>query len=218
MPSTKSFTFHTELRLVALTGVKALSVSDLRAALQKLPGSSVFYHTHQEYLAHNFEKPIYYNDFARWVHTALREEALAEKLTSLDLLAFTSIRELRSALVSTIDDYLPNMRRPGLECHPDDAFHFCKSKSFILPTGVVATNIPDFFRKLPSVSTASLYFHFFEARLRLHRRTNDFSRWIKDRGRPDLAEAIDGLDPYIRTLDELRNAIVALGRDLRVPA
>ena len=82
MPSTKSFTFHTELRLVALTGVKALSVSDLRAALQKLPGSSVFYHTHQEYLAHNFEKPIYYNDFARWVHTALREEALAEKLTA----------------------------------------------------------------------------------------------------------------------------------------
>ena len=217
MPGSKSFAFHTELHLVALTGVRALGVSGLRAALQTLPGSSIFYHTHQQYLTHNFEQPIYYNEFALWAHETLREEALAEKLAAIDLLAFTSIRELRAALIATIDDHIPNIWRPGFECRPDDAFHFCKSKSFILPTGIMARDLPDFFATLPQVSNASLYFHFFEARLRLRRRTNAFSRWIKDCGRPDLAEAVEKLDPYIRTLDELREAIIAVGDEMRKP-
>ena len=218
MASDKSFAFHTELRLVALTGVKATTLHELRTELQKTPGSSIFYHTHQQYLAHNFQKPTYYNDFAVWAHDAIREEALAEKLASIDILAFTSIRELRDALVTTVDGYIPEMKRPQFTCRPEEAFHFCRSKSFIVPTGLVAQDIPDFFEKLPHVTTASLYFHFFEARLRLRRRTNDFSRWLKDRGRPDLAVAIDRLDPYVRTLDELRLDILTLGMTEREPA
>lgn len=218
MASDKSFAFHTELRLVALTGVRAINLQELRTSLRRLPGSSIFYHTHQRYLTHNFQKPIYYNDFALWAHEVLREQALAEKLAAIDLLAFTSIHELRDALIATIDGYLPELKRPEFECVPEDAFHFCKSKSFILPTGIVAVDIPDFFEKLPQVTTASLYFHFFEARLRLRRRTNDFSRWLKDRGQPGLADAIDKLDPYVRTLDELRSDIIALGGEVRTPA
>ena len=83
----------------------------------------------------------------------------------------------------------------------------------MFPTGIVADDVDDFFQKVASISHASLYFHFFEARLRLGRRTSDFSRWLKDRGRDDLASAIDGLNPYIRTLDELKQDIVALGQD-----
>ena len=66
-------------------------------------------------------------------------------------------------------------------------------------------------RKMKKLSSASLYFHFFEARLRLGRRTSDFSRWLTDRGRADLASAIDALNPYVRSLDELRRDIVQLG-------
>ena len=71
--------------------------------------------------------------------------------------------------------------------------------------------MPEFFAKVASISNASLYFHFFEARLRLGRRTSDFSRWLSDRGRDDLAGAIDKLNPYTRSLDELRVDIVAVG-------
>ena len=71
---------------------------------------------------------------------------------------------------------------------------------------------------MASLSHASLYFHFFEARLRLGRRTNDFSRWLADQGRPDLAAAIDALNPYVRTLDELRQDIVQLGTTTGTPA
>ena len=209
----KPFVFDTELRLVVLTGLKALSLPELQHTLRRVPGSSVFFHTHQEYLAQNFQKPVYYNDFAVWVSQVMREEALAEKLAAIDLLAFTTIRELRDAIVRTIDDYEATTSRAPYECRPDEAFHFCRSKSFVLPTGIVADDVPEFFDKLKLISQASLYFHFFEARLRLGRRTNDFSRWLKDRGRVDLATAIDDLNPYIRTLDELKRDIIALGRD-----
>ena len=207
----KSFIFDTELRLVILTGVKAHSLSELRQATANAPGSSVFFHTHQEYLTHNFQKPVYYNDFAVWVSQTLREEALAEKLAAIDLLAFTSVRELRDTIVETIDTYVTELDRPSYQCRPDEAFHFCRSKSFVLPTGIVAHDVPDFFAKLRLITHASLYFHFFEARLRLKRQTNDFSRWLRDRDREDLANAIDQLNPYVRTLDELKADIVRLG-------
>jgi hypothetical protein len=151
----------------------------------------VFFHTHQEYLTHNFQKPVYYNDFAVWVSQTLREEALAENLAAIDLLAFTSVRELRDTIVETIDSYATELYRPSYQSRPDEAFHFCRSKSFVLPTGIVAHDVPDFFAKLPLISHASLYFHFFEARLRLKRQTNDFSRWLRGQGRENLANAID---------------------------
>ncbi|MEE2638778.1 MAG: DUF5752 family protein [Acidobacteriota bacterium] len=212
MTNHKSFIFDTELHLVVLTGIKVCSLTDLRAQLAKVPSSSIFFHTHQEYLAHEFQRsPPYYNDFARWVSQAMREEPLAEKLAAIDLLAFTTIRQLRAAIIDTIDTYLDQLSRPSYECRPEEAFHFCRSRSFVLPTGIVAHDVDEFFDKVAHISHASLYFHFFEARLRLRRRTSDFSRWLTDRGRPDLAEAIDALNPYVRTLDELRRDIVALG-------
>ena len=135
------------------------------------------------------------------------------KLEAIDLLAFTTIRELRDTIVQTIADYQAAASREPDECRPEEAFHFRRSKSFVLPTSIVAHDVPEFFEKLRLISHASLYFHFFEARLRLGRRTSDFSRWLKDRWRDDLASAIDELNPYIRTLDELKQDIIALGRD-----
>ena len=113
MRDQKSFIFDTELRLVVLTGIKVCSLKELRAELPKVPGSSIFFHTHQEYLAHDFQRSAHYNDFARWVSQALREEALAEKLAAIDLLAFTTIRELRDAVIGTVDEYLGELDRPG---------------------------------------------------------------------------------------------------------
>ena len=218
MTNQKSFVFDTGLRLVVLTGIKVRSLTDLRTELSRVPDSSIFFHTHQDYLAHDFQRSPHYNDFARWVSQALREEALAEKLAAIDLLAFTTIRELRAAVIVTVDAYLGELDRPDYECRTEEAFHFCRARSFVLPTGIVADDVDDFFRKVASISHASLYFHFFEARLRIGRRTSDFSRWLTDRGRPDLGAAIDALNPYVRTLDELRRDIVQLGDATEAPA
>ena len=211
MANQTSFIFDTELHLVVLTSINVRSLVGLRAELHNVPSSSIFLHTHRNYLAHDFQRTNHANDFARWVSTALREEALAEKLAAIDLLAFTSVEGLREALINTVDDYLRELDRPSAECRSEEAFHFCQSRSFVLPTGLVADSVSDFFEKMRSLSNASLYFHFFEARLRLERRTNDFSLWLTDQGRSDLADAIDRLNPYARTLDELRDEIVQIG-------
>jgi hypothetical protein len=62
------------------------------------------------------------------------------------------------------------------------------------------------------VTNACLHFHFFEARLRLERPTNDFSQWLADLGETRLALKIDKLNPYAMTLEELKHEIVKLGR------
>lgn len=212
MNHTEPFNFCTERRLVALTGLKATNLGQLLRMLRDVPGSSIFYHTHHSYLSHHFETPAFTNDFALWVSEALLEERLGEKLAAIDLLAFTSIRQLRGAVISTIEADLVAYRRPARECPPGDEFHFCRSKSFIMPTGLTAANPTEFFAVMPRVTNVSLFFHFLEARLRLERPTNDFSQWLAWRGKDQLAAAIDKLDPYAVSLDDLREQIIDLGK------
>ncbi len=209
------FVFYTERRLVVLTGRKARNLEELLSHLHQVSGSSIFYHTHYLYLSHHFEKPRFYNEFANWVSHALQEEQLAERLAAIDLLAVTSIRELRDALISAVQKHVEGAAPAGRECPAGDEFHFCEAKSFILPTAVVARTVPEFFQELARVSNSCLHFHFFEARLRLGRPTNDFSQWLNDLGETRLARAIDQLNPYVMTLDELKAKIIRVGRRFR---
>ncbi len=211
MADNSSFEFYTERRLIVLTGIVARDLYELLAGIESVGGSSIFYHTHQQYLAHHFEKPLFYNDFALWISQALQLEALAEQLAAIDLLSFASIRALREEIISRIWKYLAENPDGERNSPPGDEFHFSRSKSFVLPTGHVARDPADFFNILPQASNESLFYHFFEARLRLGRTTNDFSRWLADRGEVDLAHQIDSLDPYLRSLDELRADITELG-------
>lgn len=212
MDGAEPFLFYTERRLVALTGQRARNLAELVEHLREVSGSSIFYHTHQSYLSHHFQRPVFSNDFALWASEALQEQELGEKLEAVDLLSFTSIRELREAIIATIVSEMGKSGRPLRECPPGDEFHFCRSKSFIMPTGLVARDPREFFALLPGVTNVSLFFHFFGARLRLERTTNDFSQWLAWRGETELARAVDALHPYSMTLDELKQRIIELGR------
>ena len=209
------FVFYTERRLVLLTGRKARNLEELLSHLHQVSGSSIFYHTHYLYLTHHFEKPRFFNEFANWASHALQEEQLAERLAAIDLLVMTSIREVREALISAVEKHLQGAPPARRDCPPGDEFHFCEAKSFIMPIAVVARSVPEFFEELARVSNSCLHFHFFEARLRLERPTNDFSQWLNDLGETRLARAIDKLNPYVMTLDELKAKIVRMGRRFR---
>jgi hypothetical protein len=198
---------------VLLTRARARNLAGLLDGLLSVPGSSIFYHTHHQFLAHHFEKPLFHNDFALWVAEALQEEELAEQLASLDLLAFSSVRELREATARVVRERIAALDGSMTDCGPGDEFYFCRSKSFIIDTGCTAHTPDELFALLPEVSNASLYFHFFEARLRLGKGTNDFSRWMRTNGQTAIAEEIDRLNPYVRTLDELKNDIIAIGQE-----
>jgi hypothetical protein len=209
------FVFYTERRLVVLTGRKASNLKELLCHLTQVSGSCIFYHTHYLYLTHHFEKPRFYNEFANWVSGALQEERLAERLAAIDLLAMTSIRELRDAIAAAVRKHVEGDQKVRRECPPGDEFHFCEATSFIMPIGQVAHSVAEFFDTIAQVTNACLHFHFFEARLRLERPTNDFSQWLENLGEVRLARKIDRLDPYSMTLDELKHEIVKLGRKYR---
>lgn len=211
MPNDQPFHFHTERRLVELAGRQAANLQELRDLVAEVPGSSIFYHTHHLFLSHNLSRHVVYNQFAIWAHEAIQEPALSEKLAAIEIYAFTSIRQLREELLRVIDEH---MSAPNFELRQaprGNLFHFCQSKSFIFPTGVTAWTVPEFFEHLDHTSRLSLYFHFLEARLRLERKTNDFSAWLEGRGETQLARAIDALDPYSMDLEGLKSKILALG-------
>ncbi len=213
MSHAEPFRFFTERRLVELTGRRARTAPELLRHLEEVSGASVFFHTHRALRSHHVPPPVVYNDFAIWVEEALQEDALAEKLAAVDLLRFTSVRELRGALVAVLQQHLAKARGVPRECPPGEEFHFCRSKSFVMSTGMVAADVREFFALLERVSNVSLYFHLLEARLRLGRPTNDFSQWLQDRGEPGLARRIDAINPYTQSLDEVKDSILRLGQE-----
>ncbi|MCU0641359.1 MAG: DUF5752 family protein [Candidatus Margulisbacteria bacterium] len=204
------FIFYTSSQLVEITGRQATDLVELVAALKELDLSVVFYHVHHAFREHQFAPGVYTNDFAHWVGRELGEAVLAEKLANLNIKEYVELSALRDALVAIIESYL----KLGGELRHAAAgrgFYFCKNIGVIQPTRYVAWDLDEFCSLLHLVGLRSLFFHFFEARLRLNRQSNDFSDWIKQQfGNERLARRIEALDPYIYTMDELRDQIVAL--------
>jgi hypothetical protein len=216
MPEPEPFRFVTERHLIQLTGLKARNLPELLRSLETAPGASIFHHTHSHYLSHNYEKPFVYNEFAEWISHALQEKRLAEQLAAVDLFSFTSIRQLRERLVGTVSNFLQSSHGRLREAPPGDEFYFAKSKSFVMPTKYMAMNLDEFRNVLPHLTIDSLYFHFFEARLRLEKPSNDFSAWLYSVGESGVAKRIEGLNPYDYTLDELKAELIVIAGEEEV--
>lgn len=205
------FRFFTERRLVEATGLRALTVRELVTHLKKVGGASIFYHTHASYLEHHFVRQRFYNDFATWISGSIQEHKLAEQVAGIDMMDYTTIRDLRNAIVRTIQNHLDERKGERARKAPaGEEFHFCKAKSFVFPTGLEARSVPEFFECLRQISPLSLYYHVFESRLRLQRTTSDFAVWLTDMGAKDIADKINRLDPYALNLEELRERIISL--------
>ncbi len=84
------------------------------------------------------------------------------------------------------------------------------AENLIYTIGTSNRSISEFIDILKKVSINSLYFHIFEAKMRLAKETNDFSAWFQSGGYLELAQAIAKLDPYTMTLEGLRQKIIKL--------
>ncbi len=204
------FRFSTRLHLTELTGLRATNLSQLSDLMEKVPDSCIYHHTHRFLQQHQYLSPEPPNDFAYWVAEVLGEDELAEKLASIDTIQYADINSLRKDFIFAINDFLKDSPLAKLKfARSGEEFHFMKSMSFILPTGFIAYDLNDFAQMLKQITFDSLYFHIFEARLRLGRGKNDFSNWIEDSfGDKALADEISGLDPYTYTLEELRKKLI----------
>ncbi|MEW6033567.1 MAG: DUF5752 family protein [Chloroflexota bacterium] len=204
------FRFYSRTHLKELTGLKAGNLWELLELLKTVPESTIYYHTHHFLEEHQYLTPEPANDFALWVSDVIGDEVLGEKLASVDTFSFSSLAALRERLVGIIEEHLAteSERRNAPQGRE---FYFMKSVSLVTPTSYLAHDLREFVQALHKISLGSLYYHVFEARLRLGRPTNDFSVWMNEYvDEADLAEQVAHLDPYNHTLEGLRSTLVQL--------
>ena len=207
------FKFQTRLNLVELLGRRASTVAELLGGLREVPGTSIYYHTHRFLQQHHYLSPEPPNDFAFWVTNALGLDALGERLASVDTVRFRSIRALRDRLAAILEEYLDGGtggRGRSTEAQEGEEFHFMSARTFVLPTPYEAFTLSEFRDVLGKVSINSIYFHVFEARLRLEKAENDFANWFEGLGENELAREISRLDPYTMTLEGLRKNLIQI--------
>jgi len=205
------FRFYTRLNLIELTGKKANNLRELVEIMKEVPGSVIYHHTHHYLQQHLYLSPEPPNDFAYWVTYILRDEELGEEIASIDLCEFSTIRSLREKIIETIEQHLAQNPELLRSAPPGGEFHFFKTITFILPTPYVASDLSEFLEAIKKISIHSIYFHMFEAKLRLEKGENDFSRWVEDMlGEKELARDIARLDPYTFTMEGLRAALFRL--------
>ena len=201
------FSFYTETGVVFWTRYNADSLPSLLRGLMGVRGSSIYYHVHHAL----FRRPKhtrgeYTNDFARWVERAMGQEALAERLSSVDPLECATVREARERLATFVRQYVHET-----EVFPrvpqGNEFHFMEARSFVFPTGLEAATLEQFVQQVQRLGTASVLYHFIESRWR-NGGENDFSHWLRDQGEEEKANALMRINPYYYDIDVLKGEIV----------
>jgi hypothetical protein len=201
------FEFKQCVTIIKSTGKKARNLREFRNALSVVSEGSVFHHTHQYLLkGHMLE---YTNDFSQWAGAGLEESALAELLSNIDPYDFGNIETLRKELLKVVDDYLERFPEPR-DAMPGDEFFFNETITLVFAAGVRIRNLAEFLMAIKYVDASSLYYHFFDARRRFEGRSNDFSQWFEELGKKELAEKLRFIDPFMNTLEEIRERITAL--------
>ena len=204
----KPFYFNTSAHLLRITTQKANTLAELLEALRVCPDDSIFQHTFRTLQEHHFIREGFSNDFAHWALAACNEPGLAEQLASVDVREFTSLGELRERLVQILEKHLELNPADGARM-AEETFYFCASDIVVMPTNFVAGTMQDFAKGMREVSVHSIHHHFIEARLRLKLMSNDFSQWLhEDVGLTEAARALNRIDIYTATLEDVRAQIV----------
>lgn len=202
---TAIFEFKQSMMLLKSTGKKARTLAELRELIATVSPDSIFHHTYQYFLkGHILE---YTNDFSQWAGESIEESALAEQLSNVDPYDYPGIEELRKELLRIIDLYRERFPEPR-EALPRDEFFFNEAITLVFPAGLRAQNLAEFLMAVKHVEASSLYYHFYDSRVRQGRRINDFSQWLeREMGKSDLAGKIHSIDPFMHSLEGLRELI-----------
>jgi len=206
----KPFFFNTSEHLLRIGRQRATTLSELLDALHTCPDDSIFQHTFRTLQEHHFIRQGFSNDFAHWSQSACHEPALAEQLASVDVREFTAIEGLRARMVEIIDQFLQSHPRSGTR-PAHEPFYFCASDIVVLPTKFQARDLRGFLNGINQISVHSIHHHFIEARLRLHRMSNDFSQWLEEEaGLEQAGESLEHIDIYTNTMEGVRMQIARI--------
>ena len=202
------FTGCWELR--EMVGRSARDEQQLLEAIEEIPLDSLSYHTHSFFLRHAYIAGPYPNDFATWAAIQVRDRVLGEKLGILDPYDFENLEALRAEIVNIVDEHLSQLQIIPRVIY-GEPFYFMQSRIIEVPTGLEARTLTEFRKILATVDISAVYYHNFEAMLRLGRRMGDFALWIEEQLHlPELAQKISRLDFYMTSLESIRHRIINL--------
>ena len=204
----KPFEFKLYTGLLRFTGRKAKNLQELRDGIAIASEDCIFHHTCQYFL--KGASLEYTSDFAHWAGESLEERVLAEHLSNIDPYIFPHISDLRQELLRVADDYLSTFPKPR-EAFPGDEFFFNETVVLVVPLGIQARNLAEFLMAVKYVDPTSIYYHFYESKLRLGSGVNDFSTWIENTlNKKELADKINAIDAFMHSLEEVRFLIADL--------
>jgi hypothetical protein len=199
-----------------MLGRSARDEQQLLETIEEIPLDSLSYHMHSFFLRHKYIAGPYPNDFATWAAIQVRDRVLGEKLGILDPYDFENLEGLRAEIVNIIDEHLSQLQIIPRAIY-GEPFHFMQSRIIEVPTGLEARNLTEFRKILATVDVSVVYYHNFEAILRLGRRKGDFALWIEEQlDLPELAQRISNLDFYMTSLESIRQRIVKLCDEILV--
>jgi len=192
--------------LIAIaTGERAHNLRELRDRLETTVPGCIYHHFWGGLLRPSFDDPEYQNDFAVWAYHGLHDRFLAERLALIDPTEFIDMEELRRELIDIIEERLDeNELVPWASAHQQ--FHFVRSQIIVFDTRIRISEPEELNGHIPQLTVGSIFYHFVDARRRTANRSDDFSEWLKGFGNSynKLLEQIAALDPYFKTLTELR--------------
>jgi len=208
----KPFEFRQCITILKATGKKARNLRELRDRISDVSDESISHHVY-----HYFQKEKrileYTNDFAQWAGETLKENILAEQLSNIDPYSFKCIVDLRNEIVRVIDAYLKTFPKTRAALSGDE-FYFNEGITLVSPVGIHVKNLAEFLMAIRYVDLESIYFHFYEARIRPPEEVDDFSHWFGDAlNKKGLADRIRSIDPFMHSLEAARQHIIELTED-----
>jgi len=205
------FKFCTRLTLTEVTGRKAYNTAELLEGIKAADDAVIYHHTHRFIKQSHHLVPEGANDFAYWVANTLQADRLGEELTSIDIVQYHSLTDIKNAFVKMLERHIAENLGPMRTVAPGREFHFMRAIRFSLPTECSASDYAGFIECLRKVSVSSLYLHVFEARLRPPYGVDDFSHWFRINFNDEIVgREISRLDPYSYTLEGLRQRIIRI--------
>jgi hypothetical protein len=204
------FQFVTAAYLVRVENQKANTLKNLIDGLEKTSDDAIFFHTFQSLGRYHFLTEGFSNDFAQWALAGLNQPILAERLGTVDVRDYTSLKHLRADLGHMVADFA-SANPKAAEQWAFEPFYFLRAVEVTRPLPSDARTLAGFRAGLEHLSHSSFYYHFIASRLRLQLRTNDFSNWFTTAlGLEDLAKRADAIDIYTNTLDTAREELIEM--------
>ena len=197
--------------LTIATGKRARNLKEITDHLLTIHQGSIYHHFWGRLLRPRFADPEYNNDFAEWVHSALQDDILAERLSIMNPEAFADLESLRQGLLEIMEQRLDEIEMVAW-AKRDMQFHFVRSQIIVFDTGERIEGPEYLVEALPKLSVRSVFYHFIDARHRRPEMMDDFRSWLRSYGDDydDLCSQLASVDPYFGSLVELRTQLTNL--------